>query len=422
MRGVIEPRRIIFYLVDGVSGAKIRSFNSDDENTERNADMPETFFDDIFKDSYAFTRGYGFDTTQGSTFALFSGQSHHETPLSIAPSGVLLKIKRSIFEILKEKGYKTHFHTNITRKRHRGIPFKGFDAIKAEPLTYLLKDTKLPDSFFGKDGSKTCLFIHDLFTHDLGGLSAKGKYHLTSKQYSEFIVKNADNVKKNLEFLQFDPDKDLLVLFSDHGLTVDSLMIPGMKMIFAKERGELWSLPGKELKSRVFFMVRHNAISPGVNNGVCTLLEQFDYVMKQLGVDDYLSPEYSKFNFNKEAITFNFGIFPFTYWGIIKKRIFNNRFYQFIYVKGEGEDRDKWIYQIDLKKGEYFNLKEDPMEENPRSVGYDELPDKMKSYITSYNRSKRLNWRMFAAQMMKLWIDKIEDPARVRYNKMFLKQ
>ena len=90
-------------------------------------------------------------------------------------------------------------------------------------------------------------------------------------------------------------------------------------------------------------------------------------------------------------------------------------------MKGEGEDRDKWIYQIDLKKGEYFNLKEDPLEKNPRSVDYETLPIKMKEYITIYNKSKVFNWRLIAAHMMRLWIDRIEDPLRGKYNKLFLK-
>jgi hypothetical protein len=386
----MKPRRIIFYLMDGISGMKIRSFND-------NSNMPKTFLDELSKKSHVIKYVYGLNTTTSALYAVFSGQSHIETPKSIVPDSKLFKIKKHLCTRLKEKGYKTHYFTNNDKVLMMGA--SEFDVVKFSQYTPLLKDANLSDAFLGKDNLKVALFIHDLYAHDRGGLVDSKSHYYPTKEYEESILKNAINLKKNLKFLEFDPKKDLLVVFSDHGLSLDTHDIlekatfTGLiKYALNKKRLSGWTHCSKEMKSRVFFMVRHKSIKPAVDERVCTLQDCFDFVMKQIGINDYLTEKYKQYKSEDDAITLHNGAYPITLWEMFKKIIFNDRFYQFVYVKGKGHSRKKWIYQTNLHKGEYYNLKTDPLEQNPKSINFKKLPRPMQEYIEEYFCTRKISF------------------------------
>ena len=396
---MISPRRIIFYLMDGVSATKLTSFNNQRWNEAKNANVQANYVDELSKQSHVFKYCYGFDTTQGSMYSIFSGQSHHETPISATQDCKLLRIRHSIMKILKDKGYKTHTFTNLYT-RNMSLPLDDFDRFEFEPFKYDFSESKLDNHFWGiNNNEKLFLFIHDMYTHDQNGLYVtKKKLTLTTAEYEKLINDHSKLVEKNLEFLKFDPEQDLLVFFSDHGMTLDTSYIPKGSAIFDKERINFWSYAGKEIKSRVFFMVRNNHIKPFVDENVCTLTDAVDYVMKLLDIQDFLSEDYKKLNAPKSAITNCAGIFPMNFLQILKRRFYDDRFYLFTYITGSGNNREKWIYQTNLNMGGYYNLNTDFLEGNPQKISFNELPTRMKEYLKLYSKTRRPGLSLFVSK------------------------
>jgi len=401
--------RIIFYLVDGVSAVKVRSFNELDQQKFKT----RTYFDEIYEEGHVFQYCYGYDTTQNSFYAIDSGQTLYETEISRSQKW-RLDVKSSFFNKLKQVGYRLHFFSNNC-SLNIALPYSYFDKIKFRPYIYDLNDSDLDKKFFGLGADKTVLFIHDLYTHDQRGEYVLGKFHLTHQEYENLIKEQAVLLKKNLKFLKFNKKKDLLVVFSDHGLTVGTKITPkSAKFLLSRKRFDRWFYPGTEIKSRVMFIMVNSKIKPFINKNVCSLVDAFDHLAKFLGIKDYKSSEYQRFNFHREAITANFGVYPRSIFSIIKKRIFNERFYQFVFVKGHKKFREKWIYQLDLNKGVYFDLAKDPYEENPIEVKFSELPKKMKIYINKYQNS-RPSW-------VKIALFKISDFRAALKNKALFKK
>lgn len=376
--------------MDGISGIKVRSFND-------YSNMPRTFLDELAKKSHIFKYVYGLNTTASALYAMFSGQSHIETPKSIVSNTKLFKIKNPLFKQLRKKGYKINYFTNNDKILRFGyVDASFFDVVKISQYTPFLKDANLSDSFLGKDNEKVALFIHDLYVHDRGGLVDKKSHYYPTKEYEGAVKTNAANLKKNLEFLKFNPKKDLLVIFSDHGLTLDredivekTKFFGRIKYLFDKSRLSNWSYCSKELKARVIFIVRHDSIKPNIDERASTLQDCFDFVMKKIGIDDFLTEKYKKYKSEDDAITPLDGIYPMSLWEIFKKTIFKDRFYQFAYIKGKGHSRKKWIYQTNLSMGEYYDFKTDPFEKNPKSMTFKQLPQIMQKYIEEYIHTRK---------------------------------
>lgn len=388
---MIKPRRIIFYLLDGVSAIKVRSFNSDKVNDHYNKKFGDTYLDELYKESYVKKYCYGFDDTNQAMYLINSGQSHIESPISLSNDPKNLRMNKWMVDMLKEKGYikRAHCFANFYRGLD-DVPWK-FDKLVHMKRTYFLEDANLPDSFWFKD--KTFLFILDCFTHDRG--SKEYNHHITTEEYEKFILESNNIIKKNLKFLKFDPDLDLLVMFSDHGLTLDqifapegNLLIDNIKMAFNKERLGRWLVPGQEIKSRIIFMMRNNNIKHQVDEGVCTLQDAFAVFMKHLGFNNYLTDKAKEYLSENQAIIQAPGIYPPNIFGIFRKILLNDRFYQFIHVTGKGLKRKKWIYQIDTHKGVYYDLEKDPFEQNPVYIKYKQLPQIMRQYIEEYKKTR----------------------------------
>jgi len=158
-------------------------------------------------------------------------------------------------------------------------------------------------------------------------------------------------------------------------------------MAFDSDRMNRWIVPGQEIKTRVIFMLRHESIDHEVDEEVCSLGDGFDMFLKMLGIDHFtdIQKKYMKPGF---AISQAPGIYPRHLYRILKKVFLNDRYFQFVYIEGEGQKRKKWIYQLDLKTGVFYDLENDPLEEKPVFIKYKELPNRIKNYINDYKKSR----------------------------------
>ena len=94
-------------------------------------------------------------------------------------------------------------------------------------------------------------------------------------------------------------------------------------------------------------------------------------------------------------------MFPIVPWRLFQKVIFNDRFYQFIYVVGNEHFRLKFIYQPNLGKCIMYNLNDDPAEYKPIKIRSKDLPHELKMYVREYNESRRRDIKFIIEKLKK---------------------
>jgi len=392
------PKRIIIYQLDGVSAMFNKSYNL-------NSGMPKTYLDEIYKKSYVKKYTYGLDGTCSFLYKIMSGKSHIEAPESRVDDYRKFNINRWITDMFKAKGYRTHYYTNYKWKTNK-LALK-FDRKEQHKCVYDFSKTKLDNDFWGiGTKEKTFLFIHDLFTHDRKGEDYD--HPITTKEYKEHIVDNCELLRKNLKHIKFNSKEDLLVIMSDHGLVLDSTVVPKkqtilehLKVMFKKERLSNWDLSAKETKSRVMFMMTGCGIKHKVDENVCSIQSAFNYLLEQLDLYGYLSDKALYYNLGYQAIIPICGMFPINPFYLIQKVIFNDRFYQFVFINGSSKKRTKYVYQKNLGKCIVYFLEDDINETNPIKIKFKDLPLVFQKYIKEYNSTRRKDIKFFIEKIKK---------------------
>jgi len=374
--------RVILYILDGISALKIRSFNNEKVNKIVNKNIPLTYIDKLYRQGFSAKYCYGFDTTQASFYAFFTGNKHYKSKVSIARDCKLLDYDRSLTipALFKKNGFKTHYFSNNC-VHNPAVLQDGFGKVVYDHENYDMKNLNIKEDFeeyFGINKDENLfLTIHDFYTHDQNGQYSKGKYDLTMEEYEKLIVNHANILKNNLEAIKFDKTKDYLFLISDHGMTVDSKVF--------KEKGDdesLWSLNSKELKSRVILNILGPDIEPFEFTNVCTLREVFFTFIDKFNLDKNLNnTELNLLNRPNQKY-----IFSLNGGNAAVKPPSKTTFHQFLCVSN---DRQKWIYQDNFDKDiEYYDLKADFLEKNPVYLQYNELPNEFKKFIEEYQSSR----------------------------------
>ena len=377
--------RVIFYILDGISALKVHSCNSESVNKANHTAGP-TFIDEILKQGFFVPNCYGYDSTQASSYALYTGYNHHRSSISITYNAdKFFDLDQNLIQSFKNKGFKTHYFTNSYRF-NPALILKGFDEVNFEYNAYDFNELLSSENYkdlFGLSSIEEDLFlvVHDFFTHDQKGAYEQGKLDLTNDEYNSLVVEHADVLKNNLEALKFDKNGDYLILFSDHGLTVDFHRFENPIL-----KPKLWSLPSKELKSRTFASIIGPDIQPKIYPNTCALVDLFptlsnlfDLPYKETDGEDLLNQPKRDY-----ALSMNIG-------NGARKRPSQIHFHQFMCVVG----RMKWIYQDNLAlQVEFYDLEQDPLEEDPQLIPLSSTPEIFRKYIHEYQQSRK--WSIHA--------------------------
>jgi hypothetical protein len=378
--------RIIFYIMDGVSARKIRSYNNDNVNELINKNMPLTYLDKLYQEGFSAKNCYGFDTTQNSFYAFMTGLEHYNSSVSSARSCNLLDYDRTLTipSLFKKNGYKTHYFSN-NYIHNPAVLQDGYEEVIYDNENYDISSLNIPKNFneyFGIDNDGDLfLTIHDFYTHDQDAKYSNGKYALTTEEYEELIIEHSNILENNLKAIQFDKEKDYLFLISDHGMTVDSSVF--------KDKGDdesLWSINSKELKARVMCNIIGPDIKPFEFKNICTLRELFYTFVDKFQLHQEFNN--SKLNLlNKPNQKF---IFSLNAGNAAIKSASRITFHQFMCVTN---DRKKYIYQDNIDKDvELYSLTNDIKEERPSYIKYDKIPLEFKAYIEKYQNSRQFTF------------------------------
>ena len=129
--------RIILYLVDGVSGCKIPSLNSDYVNKHYQNEV--SFFDEMASKGWSLSRCYGCDTTQASLYSLFTGEDITKSEVTQSRhADFFLDFKTTLAGELRKQGWKTTYISN-NYTVNKGIIFSGFQNVFHFHEEYSLK-------------------------------------------------------------------------------------------------------------------------------------------------------------------------------------------------------------------------------------------------------------------------------------------
>ena len=180
-------------------------------------------------------------------------------------------------------------------------------------------------------------------------------------------------------------ENDLLIISSDHGMTIDSATYRPNQSSKETE----WSLELKEVHIRNLFMIQHRSITPVLYKNVFSdkyISKVLEVAMEGKGlptsrVDIICDKEY--------AISSGGGNYT----------LINNKCYRDDYgeqIFSLRTDREKWICQpnIGSKFCEYYDLEQDVTELYPKLISFFELPIALREYIINVQSSRAFYKRL----------------------------
>jgi len=275
-------------MLDGLSAEKLRSLNLDREYLNKKF-APENYLDEIIKSSLCFSNVYGAGETFASLSAKLTGEAMSQLKSDFFSHPRSFKVKENIASFIKIKyNFDNVFYRNYSDKyptvgvyeRYNNLCTLGFDRI-------ILKDNSridLPESdvlkgnnnFFRNDNENNFIFIHDLHLHDAPNIYDKNG---RMENYEKAIVDSANHLKRNLEYLHYDENKDMLIFSSDHGLTIyPELSMYYDESISKEDYLEYRKMLFSELKLRCFLAVKYKEFPPQMSSKLMTTQSVFDVV------------------------------------------------------------------------------------------------------------------------------------------------
>ena len=378
--------RIIWYMMDGLSAEKIYSLN-------KNRDIKTAsynFFDDLISKSLSISRLYG----SGETFASVASKLTGESVLKLQSDDWLqsnsFQSKKNIASLFKKKyntknifyrNYSSKYPTIGVYKRFNDLCTYGFDKyILADDSRIDLKDStevnKYNDYFELNSDSldkNKFIFIHDLYLHD-----HPTAYKSTSfNDYEVAIIEASEHLNRNLEYLKFDKSSDILILSSDHGMTIQPNGQMYSKSLtttneYFQYRVSLYS----ELKVRAFISIYSENIEAKIIEEPKIMKDAYDFVLDTIDCICNDSCDNVKHKQAKEYVITSVSDLVF---GNNIPLALREKFHaHLICYKGY----EKWIYhRWPIEQISYVNLAEN---ESLISIKYSELPIIMQKYIKSY--------------------------------------
>ncbi len=346
--------KIYLYLMDGVSGVEAEKLKINKLIFKSLALKPNLRYKNI----------YGFDNTSHSFLSFILGVNPIFTSILSYRNNRFIHRSADLFKVLKKNKYKTYFFSNNCAK-NKALFLHKFDFVFHYIKDYIFSKLTINKNIFNQN---SLIFIHDLFTHDQNGLYSKGIYNYRVKDYRDLILQNfSKNLKKNLEKFHFDKKNDILILFSDHGLT----MVEDCKSNYFKYFSSL------EYKSKIFL----NVYSPFENSNFVikkprTLID-LNIILKSL-IEFQKIPIWKIDKF-KQIFIGNYG----------QLNKFQLKFKCFFWIDKSRSENSYEKYIVDFNRdisSIKYNLSD--KYNNILNISYNNLPRKFKNNIKLYMQKK----------------------------------
>ena len=231
--------RVIWYFIDSLSPALIPELNPAWFNAKLPAQVRGTVLNELAARGLRISNGYSYGYTQASVTSLLTG-----TDIAENPGGDAKEVENSFIRIFdetitsqfKKAGFRTAYYGNLNTRgvtwagkygwhpRFHSTLYRDFDEVfpGAERSNWTAEEHLGKDrasQLFGLDRSpdeKQFIMLYDYSLHD----DSRSYNGATFETYTEAARDSIGYLKRNLEFLRYDPEKDFLVFSSDHGLTL----------------------------------------------------------------------------------------------------------------------------------------------------------------------------------------------------------
>lgn len=401
--------RIIWYVLDGLTPCMIQSF-SDKKNDNVKDLAPLNYIDNFAKDSFIVKTCYGYGETMASLSAMVTGMDVKSLKSDMPSHPDSYHGWPTIADYFKKIGFSTIFYRNFPPdglrregpyKRYNALESQGFDRVCLEDEVVPLRESKFiqqqEDFFLLKSDKPVFIFIHDLCLHDHPLVQRNG----TKEGLSKAIVECSEQMRDNLQYINYKEADDVLIFSSDHGMT----MGPYDDLFFDKNISEntiehYWPKLTADFKLRTCFFIKGPGIEPGNAAGIFEIRDMFVTVLDFLKIKhtpiDAIS---AKSHTRKSALVSVFGsTFEYSNW----KKL-DHWFHPYIiYI----ENSKKWIYRKSKKaKCYYIDLRLDPDEDKPILISFSDFPLELKKYIKEYFSIGRNLYRLFYVYHPKIIIN-----------------
>jgi hypothetical protein len=366
-------------MMDGLSATKLNSL-SDEDTAMYN------IFDEYINNSRVISKLYG----SGETFASVASKLTGESIRKLGSDDWLQKqsfnSKNNIANYLKEKyntrnifyrNYSDKYPTVGAYKRFNDLCTNGFDKyILADNSRITLSESKVVKQYedyfeLTNTNQNKFIFIHDLFLHD----HPTAYENTTYDGYKNGIIESSKHFQNNLCYLQFDKKKDILIISSDHGLTINPY-----KQMFSNEDIPInqYNIYKKELysenKLRAFLSIYSSNIKKQIISQPL-IMKDANYLVKKT-IEEIVTND---FNYDETRDSCSITSVADLTFGNTTPKALREKFHTHIicYDKNKKFVYTKWpkieIYKFELK-GYVVSKK----------IKYEELPIEMQNYIKSY--------------------------------------
>ena len=215
--------KIIIYILDSFSpnilkGNKSFFFQEKEKN--------RTFIDKLINKSFYFNNVYGYGETYSTTYSAIVGKDIYDNYCDAWKLNTSFKLKSNLGSMAKINGFETIYYRNSGPKSKVDSYFGRYlESINHNFKYKHLKNKKINDNLYKfikknnllkklNSNKKFLILLHDYSLHD-----SQGAYKGSTKGILNSAKNSADEVKKNLSSLNYNENKDVLIFFSDHGLT-----------------------------------------------------------------------------------------------------------------------------------------------------------------------------------------------------------
>ena len=214
----------IVYLVDSLSPLALKSFS---EKFYEKKILKTNYIDILASKSIILKNIYGYGETYSTTYSAFTNKNIYKNFADSWDINKSFLEKSDLGKFFKKKNFTNIYYRNCSPnnqltgfyKRYLESLTDNFDYIclKKKNKNYSLKKFFKEKSLISKFQKNENIFIiiHDYTLHD-----NRGSYNGNVKNILDTIKnKVSNNVKANLNLINYNPKKDNLILFSDHGLS-----------------------------------------------------------------------------------------------------------------------------------------------------------------------------------------------------------
>jgi hypothetical protein len=212
----------IIYLLDSLTPL---SLNKCISKKYKKFKKKENYIDQLSKNSIFFENAYGYGETYPTTFSMFTGKDIYNHYCDAWNIFFSFRSDINIAKYYKSKKFKTIYYRNCepnaalsgSYERYLNSVTRNFDVTcyKKKYLKYNFNDFLHENNLASvRNKKENFLFlIHDFSLHDYAYAQTSDKKYL---QATNLI---SEDVKKNLNLINYNSNKDILFFLSDHGLT-----------------------------------------------------------------------------------------------------------------------------------------------------------------------------------------------------------